>query len=98
MAAKRFAIETPEQLRELAALAKETPNSLGKLATVWSATRRRQGATNCDKTFYACFSGTRSREAAVIHFNSGHELTHQVDVQYNKALQYCERNLKPVYD
>lgn len=98
MAAKRFHIETPEELRELAELARETPNSLENLARVWYATKRRQGETNWDKTFYACFSGTRDREAAVIHFNSLQVLTHKVPLRYNKALNWCEEHLKEVYD
>ena len=98
MAAKRFHIETPEQLRELAGFAKEKPNSLENLIRVWTATKRRQGVTNWDNTFFTCFSGTRSRDAAIIHFNSQHELTHEIPVQYNKALNWCEGHLKEVYD
>lgn len=98
MAAKRFRIETPEQLRDLAGMTKETPNSLERLATVWSATKRRQGETNWDKTFYVCFSGTRDRNAAVIHFNSLHLLTHNVPIRYNKGLNYCESHLEEVFD
>ena len=98
MAAKRFHIETPDQLRELSELTKEHPNGLEHLIRVWTATKRKQGKTNWDNKFFACFSGTRDRISAIVHFNSQGELTHSAPIQYNKALNWCESHLKEVYD
>ena len=97
MAAKRFSIETPEQLKELAEFAREQSNSLMNKARIWSATKRRKGQTPWDKAFFVMFSGTRNREAAVVHFTTREELE-QVPVRYNKALNWCELHLREVIE
>lgn len=99
MAAKRFHIETPEQLAELAEYAAEKKNasSLRNKARVWAANIRRCGATPWDKSLYACFSGTRDKNAGVVHFNLP-ESYQSVSLRYNKALNWCEQHLREVYD
>ena len=96
MAAKRFHIATPEELRELERFAKEQPSGLQNVIRIWTVTKRRQQKTNWDRNFYACFSGTRDRIAEIVRFDSGHELAATYPVRYNLALQWCETHLKQV--
>lgn len=98
MAAKRFHIETPEQLQELDALAKEQPSGLHNLIRMWTVEKRRRAVTAWDNSFYIFFSGTRERIAAIIRFDTRHELRDEVPVRYNKALNWCEQHLREVYD
>ncbi len=97
MATKLFAIETPEQLKALAEFARDWPNNLLGKARVWAATQRRQGKTPWDNSIYAMFSGTRSRDAAVVHLKQQAEME-EVPIRYNKALNWCEQNLRQVHD
>lgn len=96
MAAKRFHVARPEELRELAGLVKE--GKLSNMVSVWTAAKRRSGETRWDNAIYVGFSGDRSRNAEVVRFNAQGELVYCATLHYNKALNWCEQHLRPVYD
>lgn len=98
MAAKRFHIATPEELRELEQFAKERPSGLQNVIRIWTVTKRRQKETNWDKNFYVFFSGTRERAAEIVRFDSGRTLAATYPVRYNLALRWCETHLREVYE
>jgi len=98
MAAKRFHIDTPEQLQELDGLTKEQPSGLRNMIRMWTVEKRRKKETAWDGCFYIFFSGTREREAAIIRFSTAHELVNRIPVRYNKALNWCEQHLREVYE
>lgn len=94
MSARRFRISTPEQLRELSVFA--TEGKLSAAISVWTAAKRRMGASHWDRAFYACFSGDRDRNAEIVRIDAGGELQHCATPRYNQALRWCERNLHEV--
>lgn len=98
MAAKRFHIATPEQLTELAGLAKERQKTITNTARVWAANVRKDGKSNWDSAIYAVFSGDRTRNAEVVRFD-GHTMpAYCGTLRYNLALNWCEQHLREVYD
>lgn len=97
MAAKRFHIARPDQLRMLAFYAKETPNNtLTRIASVWQAALRRNEKTRWDNAIYADFCGTRAKHAEVVRFNADHEIVSCGELRYHLALNWCEQNLQQV--
>lgn len=94
MAAKRFHIATPEQLRELAGFVKE--GKLNTVISVWTAVKRRNGTTHWDDKIYVGFSGDRSRTAEVVRIDANSELVYCATLRYNLALNWCEKNLREV--
>ena len=96
MAAKRFHIATPEQLRELSEFVKE--GKLNNIASVWTAAKRRNGATRWDDKIFVGFSGDRHRVAEVVRIDANSELVYCATLRYNLALNWCEKNLREVYD
>ena len=96
MAAKRFHIENPDQLRELAAFVKE--GKLGTIASVWTAAKRRNGTTRWDDKIFVGFSRDRHRIAEVMRIGANGELVFCARLHYNLALNWCEQHLHPVYD
>lgn len=95
MSAKRFHIAKPEQLRELAAFVKE--GKLGPMISVWTTTVRRQGNSRWDDAIYIGFSGDRNRIAEVYRADTKGELIRCASMQYNKALNWCERHLQETF-
>lgn len=96
MAAKRFHIASPDQLRDLSEFVKE--GKLNSIVSVWAATKRRNGATRWDDKIYVGFSGDSSRTAEVVRIDVNDELVHCATLRYNLALRWCEKNLREVYD
>ena len=96
MAAKRFHIENPDQLRELAAFVKE--GKLSTIASVWTAAKRRNGTTRWDDKIFVGFSGDRNRISEVVRIDANSELVYCATLRYNLALNWCEKNLLEVYD
>lgn len=94
MAAKRFHIATPEQMKALCEFVKD--GNLSRTASVWSATHRREGKTRWDQAIYACFSGDRSKEAEVVRLGSNEEIVHCARLKYNLALSWCESHLRQI--
>ena len=93
MAAKRFHIETPEQLLKLTALAKPERKLL-LIARVWKGAKRKKGATRWDNAIYAEFSGDRTRTAKIMRINAEGGQVDCADLRYNLALNWCQDNLK----
>lgn len=96
MAAKRFHVATPDQLRELAALVKE--GKLGNMVSVWTAAKRRTGETRWDNAIYVGFSGDLHKDAEVVRISADGELVYCATLRYNKALNWCEQHLRQVFD
>ncbi len=96
MAAKRFLIERPDQLRTLSYYSKEQPSRLDSLISVWAATRRRSGKTPWDGAIFAGFSGDVHKAAAVVRITVENELVMCAPLKYNIALNWCERHLRQV--
>ena len=89
---KRYHIETPEQLRELASFTKE--GSAEQIASTWSAKRRKAGKTPWDNDIYAVFIGGKNRKACIARKDANGNQTVFVWLKYNYALKWCEQNLK----
>lgn len=96
MAAKRFNISTPEELREINEFVKD--GKLSSMVSVWTVTKRRQGETRWDKAIYACFSGDKRRVAAVVRIAGNGEIVQCATLRYNLALNWSEQHLREVYD
>ena len=95
MAAKRYGIRTPDELKMLATFARDNPacKALRMMATVWSSARRKSGRTVWDGAIFAEFSGDRSREARIIRMRAGTGTPCQ-ELRYNMALKWCRENLE----
>lgn len=98
MAAKRFHIATPEDLKALAQFDKEAPSRLDRLIRVWTANKRRLGKTRWDNAFFCVFSGDRMRIAEIERITSENELEYCASLRYNLALNWCEQHLREVLD
>lgn len=88
---KRYVIETPEQLKELAFFC--TKGSYAKVhnvAKVWSANRRQYGGTVWDGKI---FVGTEKGERCVYRLGVNHEAVVFGWLE-EKALEWCEKNLR----
>lgn len=96
MAAKRFHVSKPDELRALCEFVKE--GKLSNMVSVWTATARKNGATRWDDAIYVGFSGDRQRVAEVVRFSATGELVYCATLRYNLALNWCEQHLRPVYD
>lgn len=96
MAAKRFHIAAPEQLRGLSAFVKD--GKLDTLASVWAAMKRRNGPTRWDDRIYVGFSGDQSRTAEVVRVGTNDDVVRCATLKYNLALKWCEQHLRRVYD
>lgn len=95
MAAKRFHIATPEELRQLAAFVKE--GKLDAMIRVWTVTVRRQGKSRWDDAIYISFSSDRNRNAEVFRIAAGGEVIRCASMHYNKALNWCEQHLREAF-
>lgn len=98
MSARRFHIHSPEKLKELNRLVKETPCTAENMARVWTVTRRKQGAHAWDQAIYACFSGDRDRIAEIVRIDRDAEILVCGQLRYNLALRWCMNNLREVRD
>lgn len=96
MAAKRFHVSKPDELRALCAFVKE--GKLDNMVSVWTATARKNGTTRWDNAIYVGFSGDRQKNAEVVRFAADGELVYCATLRYNLALNWCEQHLRPVYD
>lgn len=96
MAAKRFHVARPDELRALNNFVKE--GKLSSMVTVWTAQSRRTGETRWDNAIYVGFSGDRNRDASVIRIGANGELVFCARLHYNLALNWCKQHLHPVYD
>ena len=94
MAAKRFHVARPDELRALNDFVKE--GKLSSMVTVWTAQSRRTGETRWDNAIYVGFSGDRYKEAEVFRADAKNELIFCATLQYNKALNWCEQHLKEI--
>lgn len=95
MAAKKFHIATPEDLKSLSPLVKE--GKLDRIIGVWMAARSKRGETRWDKSIYVGFSGDRHKNAEIVRFSADGEIVYCATLQYNKALNWCEQHLRQVY-
>ena len=71
---------------------------LGTIASVWTAAKRRNGTTRWDDKIFAGFSGDRNRIAEVVRIDANSELVYCATLRYNLALNWCEKNLREVYE
>ena len=67
-------------------------------ASVWTAAKRRNGTTRWDDKIFVGFSGDRHRIAEVVRIDANSELVYCATLRYNLALNWCEKNLREVYD
>lgn len=95
MAAKRFHIATPEELRQLSAFVKD--GKLDAMIRVWTVTIRKQGKSRWDDAIYIGFSGDRKRIAEVFRIDASGEVIRCASMQYNKALNWCEQHLQEAF-
>lgn len=95
MAAKRFHVARPTELRALTEFVKE--GKLSSMASVWTAMARRTGETRWDNAIYVGFSGDRHKDAEVVRINAEGELVYCATLRYNLALRWCEQNLRQIY-
>lgn len=94
MAAKRFHVATPEQLKELNGMV--TSGKLENMVRTWAATARRCGKSRWDDAFIVGFSGDQNRIAEVWRITNSQELVYCASVRYNTALRYCGRNMRQI--
>lgn len=95
MAAKRFHIATPEELRQLSAFVKD--GKLDAMIRVWTVTIRKQGKSRWDDAIYISFSGDRNRIAEVFRIDASGEVIRCASMRYNKALNWCEQHLQEAF-
>lgn len=95
MAAKRFHVARPDELRKLAEFVKE--GKLDAMIRVWTVTIRKQGKSRWDDAIYIGFSGDRNRIAEVFRIDAGGEVIRCASMQYNKALNWCEQHLQEAF-
>ena len=98
MAAKHYHIATPEQLQSLVPLAKNNAPTVARVARIWKAAREKKGETRWDQEVYAGFSGDQQRTALIFRFEANGSFLEVAALHYNKALRWCEQNLRQVYD
>ena len=95
--AKRFHVANPGQLKALVPFAKTNAPSLEKMVRIWYAAQRK-GKNRWDNAIYVGFSGDRHREAGIVRIGANNELVTCATLMYNKALGYCECNMRRVFD
>lgn len=95
MAAKRFHVSKPRELRALEEFLRT--GSLRAMVTVWSAVARKHEKTSWDDAIYVGFSGDRARVAEVIRINPDGRIVYCATLRYNLALRWCEQNLRQIY-
>lgn len=101
MAKYKFAVDAPEQLKELGPHV--LIGGIGNLAVVWSADRRKNGgASKWDGKIFVGFQSSRKVEVGVpwAHAYVGRvcangKVKEEAVLHYNKALRWCKTNLKP---
>ena len=98
MAAKRFHIARPDQLRALVPFSKDKPDTVARMARIWEAAKQKKGETRWDDTVFAGFCGTRRRDAEIVRVGADGEIISICTLMYNKALNYCEQNTRQVHD
>lgn len=98
MTRRRFAVEEPEQLKALNEFV--LTGSVANVATVWSATKRKSGATRWDGKIFVDFKCDKSptaivnyRHACIVRKCSNGRDNEEAVLRYNKALQWCRENL-----
>ena len=96
-AAKRFHVANPGQLKALVPFAKSNAPSLARMVRIWYAAQRK-GKDRWDYSIYVGFSGDRRREAGIVRVDANNELIVCAPLMYNKALNYCEQNMRRVYE
>lgn len=101
---RRFVVDTPEQLRNLRELAVMSGEKLqiASVAAVWSADRRKHGGgSKWDGRILVCFecgkatTGMYWRHSYVARIASNGEIREEAELHYNKALRWCENNMRP---
>ena len=93
MAARKYHIETPDQLLQLAALTK-SDHIIERMARVWGNAIRKNGKTRWDNAIFAEFSGDRTRIARIIRDGADGRPVDCANLRYNLALMWCEKHLK----
>ena len=95
--ARRFQIETPDQLLALQEYAKD--GNLSRAASIWRSTREKKGtkATSWENNIVADFCAFESRRTAIV-FRLGRERDAKMfaHLRYNPALQWCKDHLKEI--
>lgn len=93
---RRFAVEEPEQLREMAPLVKE--GYVQNVATVWNAERRRRGGKCAwDGQIVATFKTSgKLRSAVSMRVSSRGEEVAFAQLKYAPALAWCKEHLEEV--
>ena len=94
---QRFKIDTPEELRELKRFSVSgTASSIERVASVWHHGKQRNGKTPWDDSMMIVFSTDDRQRKVYITRSSADKHVDFGDFQYNKALQWCRNNLRPV--
>lgn len=93
---KLFAVETPEQLRALIPFLKD--GSIVNVATVWSATRRKNGGRSAwdGKIMISFYTNGMKKNAVVVRIDKQDEPIELATLKYAPALHHCENTMKPI--
>ena len=101
MANRSFAVETPEQLKELNQFA--VKGGTLNAATVWNTTKRKNGGkTRWDGHIFVDFEASNGkdglgwRRAAYVSRRTSRETAVDAELRYNAALNWCKANLQLV--
>ena len=91
---KLFTVETPEQLRALAPFLKD--GSIDNVASVWSATRRKNGGHSAwdGKIMVSFWTDGKKKNSSVARIDSRNELIELATLKYTPALHHCECTMK----
>ena len=94
--AKRFVVENPEQLKELAGLCADGSTAkVMNVARVWSTEWRKKEHTPWDgKIGVSFYSEDRKRYACVFRLGTGNEACTIGWLKYTPALHWCDQTLK----
>jgi len=93
---KLFAVETPDQLRELNQFCKS--GGTQTVASVWSVSQRKNGGSSPwnGKIMVSFQTEGRTRNATVVRISTSDELREVAQLKYIPAIQWCREHLECV--
>lgn len=90
--ARRFMVATPRELSELRTFQKD--GDVSRVASVWNATRRRNGECRWDgKIFVSFYIEEKNRIASVFRVTAAGVCEEFAKLKYAPALDWCKANL-----
>lgn len=92
----RYQIEKPEQLLMLEKIA--TDGKLRSIAAIWRSQQKRAGNTAWDKSFFVQIVKEGKLSATVIRRGYRNEINYCATLEYDRAVDWCETNLKPIVE